>query len=69
MADDPSIAPETLLFRRINPVYHVRWDDNKQCQRFTSGAFQSATRPPGSGAFSIALSDTLDDDGRGPEAY
>jgi hypothetical protein len=64
LPDDPSISDETPLYRRLHPQLHVQWDENRQCRRFTSGAFQNTT---GTLEMSVVLGDTLEVLGREPE--
>jgi hypothetical protein len=58
--DDATIANETQLYRRITPAQLVP-DDNVGCRRVSSGAFDNED-------LSIALGDTLADDGRAPNS-
>lgn len=36
--DDPSVGPETALFRRVHPRFVVP-DENRDCNRISTGAF------------------------------
>lgn len=56
--DDPSIAPATLLYRRVHPNF-LKLDDNRRCLRFDSGAFQDEN-------LSVHLGDVLADLGVPP---
>jgi hypothetical protein len=58
--DDPSISDDTALYRRIDPRYHLVWDENRGCRRVTSGALSGLE-------MSVALGDALVELGRSPE--
>ncbi|MEZ5537661.1 MAG: hypothetical protein R3F02_18835 [Thiolinea sp.] len=34
--DEDRIKPEDLIIRRVNPNYHIVWDENRQCNRISS---------------------------------
>lgn len=65
MLDDPSISDDVALYRRVHPQLHVQWDENRQCRRFTSAAFQNTSRTLD---MSVALGDTLAKRGREPDS-
>ena len=58
-SDDPSINNEVGLYRRVHPKFLVP-DENRDCIRLTSGAFQGTET-------SVALGDDLDRLGIPPE--
>jgi hypothetical protein len=58
--DDATIASETQLYRRITTHYLVT-DENVGCRRVSSGAFDNED-------LSVAIGDTLEEDGRAPES-
>jgi hypothetical protein len=68
MADDLTIDDGCLIYRRVNPEHHTRWDENRNCRRFTSAAFQNGTDDEGNKTLkmSTALDDTLRTEGREP---
>ena len=51
LEDDPSIAGDTLLYRRVVPRWIVA-DGNRNCQRLATGAFQGVE-------MSVGVGDTL----------
>jgi hypothetical protein len=56
--DDPTITPETLLFRRVHPSQLI-WDENEGRLRPTSNAFKDPE-------MSVSLGDELDRLGEPP---
>lgn len=45
--DEQEILPDDLIIRRINPKYHVVWDENRNRYRVSSAAFNKTSRPFG----------------------
>lgn len=69
-SDDKTIDDETLLYRRIMnqpnpPVSQIIWDANEKCWRPSSAAF---TDHPNGSPMSIALGDTLEEQGLTPDS-
>ncbi|MDP2200826.1 MAG: hypothetical protein Q8K07_02315 [Methylicorpusculum sp.] len=68
--DDETIGADTFLYRRIlnqpdPPVRQIVWDDNKQCWRPSSVAFDN--HPNGS-PMSVAIDDTLKANNLSPDS-
>jgi len=68
--DDKTIANDTLLYRRVinqpnPPAKQIVWDDNKNCWRPSSAAF---TDHPNGSPMSVALGDTLQEEGLEPNS-
>jgi len=43
--DEEQICPQDTIIRRINPVQHVVWDDNRKKHRITSKAYNKSSGP------------------------
>ena len=43
--DDADIAWDDVVIRRINPQYHVVFDNNRQCNRISSKAYSPSSGP------------------------
>lgn len=43
--DEPAIEPDDLLIRRVNPVQHVVYDSNRNCERLSSKAMSPSSGP------------------------
>lgn len=70
MEDDKTIDDDTLLYRRVMnqpcpPVKQIIWDDNTNCWRPSSAVF---TNHPDGSPMSIALGDTLEQEGLSPDS-
>ena len=57
--DDAPVAGDTRLYRRVHPNFVV-WDDARNCNRLSSGAFNDQE-------MSVHLGDVLSDQGREPQ--
>jgi hypothetical protein len=58
ISNDAPVAEDMSLYRRLHPS-EIVWDDNDECLRPTSGAFEDRE-------MSIHLDDVLKDEGREP---
>jgi hypothetical protein len=54
--DEPTIADDAVLWRRIHPI-QVKWDDNRRCHYLVSGAFSDSSKPPPPTPMSAFLAD------------
>lgn len=45
--DDATIVADDTIIRRINPVYHVVWDENRSRYRVSTKAYSPSSEPLG----------------------
>lgn len=65
--DEPAIDAGDLIIRRINPLYHVVFDDNRQCQRISSKAYSPSSGPDA--GMSVDIEQLIIAAGHQPQQY
>jgi hypothetical protein len=65
--DEKKIKPEEVIIRRINPVQHVVWDENRGCNRISSKAFSPSSGE--NGGMSVDIEDLILEGGHNPKQY
>lgn len=65
--DESGIGADDLIIRRINPHYHVIFDDNRQCRRISSKAYSPSSGPDA--GMSIDVEQLIITAGQQPQQY
>lgn len=65
--DEPELTAEDTLIRRVDPNYHLVWDDNLQCTRISSKLFSPSSGQ--NGGMSVDVEKLIVADGHNPMAY
>lgn len=53
--DEPELAGDDIVIRRINPIEHVVDDDNRKCRRISSKAYKPSSEPNGGMSVDVEL--------------
>ena len=65
--DEVEIGPEDAVIRRIDPKYHVVWDENRGCHRISSGAYRESSGL--NGGMSVDIEKLITAAGLAPHAF
>jgi hypothetical protein len=65
--DEVAITSDQLIIRRINPDQHIIQDDNRNCRRISTKAYQPSSEP--NGGMSVDIEDLITKSGQDPISY